>query len=805
MNPRNTLSLASITLALIASCGLPASGAPTPDGRASANAGPTSQRGSMSQFNQKMNIAKRALELSDEDVEIMSDAIVRPMVFVSKAGAREFTGELIVHAKARTAEHARARILPSMRKSSQFMDEFVVAVPQGLSEGELAAMLMATGQYEFVEPNWTLYPLVTPNDTQFSQSWQHNRLQSRDAWDLHTGDSDVIVAVCDSGVDTNHPDLQAALVPGYNAVDNLAQTSGGQIEDVNGHGTFVSGCAAAQGNNGTGVVGVGWDFSVMPIRVSNNGGGTASSFDILEGARWAVQQGAQIVNASFSGGSSSGNQTTAKYIIDRGGLLFWSSGNDNQFISYDGPDIVIVGSTTSSDNRSGFSNYGTAVDITAPGSSVRSTRNGGGYGNGSGTSYASPIAAGVGAMIFSVRSDLSGQDVQDILYRSVDDLGAVGRDDSFGRGRVNTLRAIETAQAYEPRLGLPLAESFDSESWMDVLSTTSGAVSTVIDAESTGAVLMLDSSDQVTTVQLGGRTLPSAAVYLGYGFKADGVEAGKSMTIDLLLEDNTWTTIFEVVSTGVDTEGFLPVSMRLPSSFLWHGVQLRFSAHGSDSSDQWLIDNVFINNENEPTPVAPLVDSFEGGLVSGLIWDEIDGPTVEISNNSHAATFSGEQSIESIDIPMAQYGIVPAYVRFDAWANDLAGADDVLTVEVRNILDDWIVVGTLDGQELTGNPDTFQFDTPLSAWFSDELRVRISSQGDDTLYIDNVYVGPDQLTGACSDADLAEPFGEIDFLDISLFLNAFNNNLPAGDLNGDGEFDFLDLSQFLGAYSAGCP
>lgn len=796
MTTPNRFTTALLALSVLTACGLPA---------AAQQANAQQQDRSPAQISsaQKMDLAAQSLDLTQSDLGVMSEALANPMMFVERKNDQEFSGELLVHAKTPNARAAKSRIIPSMKQASAFVDEYVVRVPEGLTEGEFASILMATGDYLFVEPNWKLFPLLTPNDSQFGSSWQHSRIQSTNAWDLHTGDSDIIVAICDSGVDTNHPDLEDALVPGYNAVDHRAEADGGLVEDVNGHGTFVAGCAAAQGNNGTGVVGVGWDFRVMPIRVSNLSSGNASSFAILEGARWAVDNGAHAINASFSGGNSNGNQTAAKYIIDRGGLFFWASGNDNAYVTYDSPDLVIVGSTTSSDNKSGFSNYGPAVDLTAPGSSVRSTRRGGSYGPGSGTSYASPVAAGVGAMIFSVRSDLSGQDVQDILYRSVDDLGAPGRDDSFGRGRVNTFNAVQTALAYQPRIGLPVNESFDSASWMDLLSTTSGSVSTISDAEAIGEVLVLDSTDQVTSGLLGGRTLPSGRVEISFGLKSIGVEAGESFGIEYLTADGAWESAYSYTSLGTDTNGYLPVGFVLPLEFMWHGVQFRMTANGSDASDQWLIEDLFLGRI-EPAPVAPFVDSFESGVVSRLLWDDIDGPTAEIQNGSYAAKLIGEQEMESITVPMIQFGLVPGYVRFDAWADAQAGADDILTVEVIDQNNVWNVLATFDGTMLSTEGETFQYRTPILTWFNDTVQIRVSSEGDDAFYVDNVYLGPDMLQPACSQADIVD-FGQLDFVDVSAFVDAFGSGSLLADMNDDQTLDFVDISLFVSAFSKGCP
>ncbi len=761
---------------------------------------------SVARTNAKANIIKSTLNLQPGDEQLMNAALQSPLTFIQKTNSQEFTRELIVHAHKGKANIAQNRIAPAIVKSSQFIDEYVITVPNGLSEGELAAMLMATGDYLFVEPNWKLFPIgTTPNDPLFDSSWQHNRIQSAAAWDLHTGNSDIIVAICDTGVDVNHPDLQAAYVPGYNAVNNQAQVDGGQISDVNGHGSFVSGCAAAQGNNGTGVVGVGWDFSIMPIRVSNNSDGTASGFDLLEGARWASDNGAQAINVSYSGGTGSGVQTTANYIIDRGGLLFWAAGNDNNFIGFDAPDLVIVASTTSSDNKSWFSNYGPAVDISAPGSSVRSTNRFGGYTTGSGTSYASPIAAGVGAMIFSVRSDLSGRDVQDILYQSVDDLGAPGRDNSFGRGRVNTFNAIQVAQNYTPRLQLPIIESFNTSTWTDLFTTTEGAVTTIVDPESNGggSVLLLDATDQITSVQIAGSSLPLIPT-LSYQFKVAGVEAGETFTIEMLNDDDTWQTVIDYTATGVDTDGYVSVALSLPIEFRWHGTQLRIAANGSDTSDQWLIDDLLVG-ELEVTPVAPFVDSFESGIISNFSWAQNNGTTVEVAGTTHAASMAAGDSLQTQDIPLAQFGFVPSFVRFDAWSNGSAGADDTILVEAKDVIGNWITLGTITGDTLTTSPATMEFQTPLTTWATDIFRVRLTSAGNDPILIDNVYVGPDELTQMCSAADFAEPFGTLNFFDVSAFLTAFGNQDPAADMDGDGNFNFLDVSDFLSTFGQGCP
>lgn len=755
-------------------------------------------------------IATRSLVLQPGDASLISRSLSNPVEFIAVAKDREFTSQLLVHAKSGKHLSASARLSQLIVKKSAFVEEYVVDVPNGMSESELASILIATGDYEFVEPNWLRYPAIVPNDPQYNSSWQHTRLESASAWNLNTGSSDVIVAVCDSGVDLDHPDLVASLVPGYNSASNRTQANGGDVDDINGHGTFVAGCAAARGNNNTGVVGVGWNFSVMPIRVTNNTSGTASSFDILEGARWAAENGAKIVNASFSGGTSASNQSTGAYLKTQGALLFWASGNDGSFITPNRPDYVLVGSTTSSDNRSGFSNFGPAVDVTAPGSSVRSTQRGGGYGNGSGTSYASPIAAGVGAMIYSVNPEFSADDVQDILYHSVDDLGATGRDDSFGRGRVNTRKSIENALVYVRPAAGAIAEDFETSSWQDLFVATSGDFEVIspLGAPMGGYVLIMDNTDVVETVPLAGRFLQGNQ-YLSFTLESASIEPGESIEVQFLenpeVQANTWTTLATINGQGLTNGQAVQYNYLLPNEYKWHGVKLRFKSNGSDATDTWMIDS-FTLDTVLTAPVAPLVEHFENATVSFLRWQTNVGTQVGFNDNNFFAQMSDADSIESKAVPLGQFGIVPAFIRFDAWADNQVTSGDTLKVQVLNIVNNWIDAGTISASSLSSSPQLFELNVPITAIAIDTMRVRFISTTTGIINLDNVYVGVEELpSGGCNPADLAEPFGTLNFFDVSAFLSAFNVGDSSADINNDGVYNFFDISGFLTAFNVGCP
>jgi PKD repeat protein len=272
-------------------------------------------------------------------------------------------------------------------------------------------------------------------------------MQSADGWDIHTGNPTVSVGICDTGVRTTHEDLQLHRLQGYNAVDQKWESQGGNIDPVHPHGTQTTGCAAANGDNGVGVAGVGWNLSHRMLRVSNSPGGGAYLSTLQHAARTAVENGDRVASVSYSGVDTSSNLTTATYVKTRGGLLVWAAGNDGRNLTYgnrDNDDIIVVGATDQSDNKAYFSAYGQFVDLTAPGVSVYTTDadNNSDYRAVSGTSFATPLTAGLVALIWSHDPGLSPDDVETILKQGCDDLGSTGVDNTYGYGRINVYGAL---------------------------------------------------------------------------------------------------------------------------------------------------------------------------------------------------------------------------------------------------------------------------------------------------------------------------------------------------------------------------
>ncbi|HZW10267.1 MAG TPA: S8 family serine peptidase [Phycisphaerales bacterium] len=328
------------------------------------------------------------------------------------------------------------------------VDHYIFKVPQGATEQEVINRLAATGLFEFVEPDWILYPIGCPNDSRFSSQWHHGstKMQSCDAWGLHQGNSSVTVGICDTGVQTNHPDLLLNREEGYNAVDRRWESQGGQIGPVHSHGTQTTGCAAANGNNGTGVSGAGWNLSHRMLRVSNSSSGSANLSTLTHAALTSIQNGDKVANVSYSGVNSSSVRSTATQIKNLGGLLTWSAGNDGAYLNWgnrDNDDVIVVGSTTSSDNKSNFSAYGPSVDLMAPGSSVFTTTINSSYGSVSGTSFSAPLTAGLIGLLWSSDPSLTPDQVEEILKEGCDDLGSSGPDNTFGYGRINSYQSLQ--------------------------------------------------------------------------------------------------------------------------------------------------------------------------------------------------------------------------------------------------------------------------------------------------------------------------------------------------------------------------
>lgn len=344
------------------------------------------------------------------------------------------------------------------------------------------------------EVNHRLYPQLTPNDPAFAFQWHYPAINLPQAWDISIGDPSVIVAVIDTGVYLDHPDIQGQLVGGYDFIsdpdvaghdnginpnpDDLGDSS--RLGRSSWHGTHVAGTIAAAMNNEIGGTGVAPGARVMPLRALGRGGGSA--YDVLQSVRFAAglendsgtvpEQRADIINLSLGGaGYSQSAQNLYRQVRDLGVFVVGASGNANSGeplypASYDG--VFSVAASDYLGNRAPYSNYGPYVDVTAPGGDTSVDRNNdgypdgilsltvnetrtsrsGGYGFYQGTSMAAPHFSGVLALMKSVYPDLTIEDVRSLLASGAltQPREQIGRDDFLGYGVIDALRAVQAAE-----------------------------------------------------------------------------------------------------------------------------------------------------------------------------------------------------------------------------------------------------------------------------------------------------------------------------------------------------------------------
>lgn len=334
----------------------------------------------------------------------------------------------------------------------------------------LASVVASLPNVTFAEPDmlFTGGSSFIPNDPLFSSVWgirntgqsgglPDNDMDGDGAWDTTIGSDSIITVVIDTGVDQGHPDINQR--SGFDATGE--GSSGGPGNACDNHGTPVAGCVSAIINNSIGTVGIAPGTRTASARafVSNlscNGSWSSQSSWTVASLDFAVSIGARVTNNSNSYGFASTAIESAYVQTRSGGMVhFASAGNDNEEnIAYPAslPPVNAIAALNRWGERASFSNYGLGIFLSAPGESVRTTdrRGSDGWSSGnytwaSGTSFASPYAAGVAALVLSVDGSLTAVEVEAILASTAVDYGEVGLDDEFGFGVVNAESATSAA------------------------------------------------------------------------------------------------------------------------------------------------------------------------------------------------------------------------------------------------------------------------------------------------------------------------------------------------------------------------
>ncbi len=319
-----------------------------------------------------------------------------------------------------------------------------IRVPEGTDIESLAKSLVEQQGVKVAEPNFVVRSKsVVPNDPLFSYQWGLDAIEAPKAWEIQRGEPSISVAILDTGVDTTHPDLAGVVIRGWDFIANNDETM-----DEHGHGTAMAGIVAATMNNEEGIAGVASGTRILPVRVLDSTG-MGTYIDVARGLIYAADQGVQVINLSFGGyGYSNALGDAVEYAHSSGAVLVAAGGNEdtNEPIypaAY--PNVIAVSALAQADEIWQSSNQGSYIKLAAPGYDVIAPTPDQGYASFIGTSSAGAHVAGVAALSLSKNSDFSNTQIEQILYRTADDLGEKGWDQYFGNGRVNAAKALEVA------------------------------------------------------------------------------------------------------------------------------------------------------------------------------------------------------------------------------------------------------------------------------------------------------------------------------------------------------------------------
>lgn len=358
-------------------------------------------------------------------------------------------------------------------------------LPEGADVEDELEKLKQRENIDWAEPNYYYYPTAVPNDTYYNRhQWNYIKMNMEAAWDITKGDESITVAVLDTGIIPNHPDLKDNLLTGadfvggkkgdsisnYNITDNDPTDETTLIEGGS-HGTHVAGIIGAVTNNSRGIAGINWKTNILPVRVLTRNGGT--SWDVAEGIHYALDKDADVINLSLGGPNSSYLQREAvREALEQDVIVVGAAGNegsDKVFYPAAIEGVIAVGAVDKNNKKTSYSNYGPEIDVMAPGGgygeSIYSTwgyyDNGettASYGGMIGTSMAAPHVSGVAALL-AAKGYSNPEEVKSILTKTAINTGERNKNDYFGYGLVDTYAALMGETPPTPQV---FAATFDN-------------------------------------------------------------------------------------------------------------------------------------------------------------------------------------------------------------------------------------------------------------------------------------------------------------------------------------------------------
>ncbi len=553
----------------------------------------------------------------------------------------------------------------------------VVRVPEGEVRKQIEAY-RNNPDVIYAEPDYILSADESPDDPGYTSQWGLTTVQASQAWDVTPGSPDIKIAILDTGIDQDHEDLAAKIV------NNVNFSTAADFDDHVGHGTHVAGIASAITNNGLGVAGVGRNSSLLNVKVLDDTGNGRDS-DVAAGIIWAADNGAKVINLSLGGDNpSSALEDAVDYAWGKGAVIVAAAGNNGNS-SYRYPayytNCISVAATNQNDNWASFSNYGTWVDVAAPGVQIYSTfpnhSNSAAtlnYGSLSGTSMATPFVSGLAALLWNTTYGANNSTVVSRIENSADEISGTGT--YWKYGRINCLESVQTGVPTvktTAATNISLSSAVLNGNLVDTGNETSFSVSFQWGTEAGGPYPNETTPQSVTTIGSFSAQLSGLTQTTDYYYRA---KAAGSTTIYGEMQHFQTTGDQCVLTTNITGQGSISLSPVKETYLKGTKVLLTAAARPGWSFDRWSGDL-----ESTANPVSVTMDS-DKTVTATFIQDEYTLSLTVSPESYGSVTIEPQQTTYHYGDTVTLTASPEEGYLFYHWGGDLAGNDPSINISM---------------------------------------------------------------------------------------------------------------------------